>query len=124
METTLPSDCGNSPRTTIVGDFVSRWAAGDTAGVSSWLSDDATWTFVGSGEHTGPDVAAQAIPAVPPQTLEVLSIVTHGRLASCDGRLETDGKRVNFSHVFRFTGATKTAKIAHVRTYLIEGADR
>ena len=49
----------------------------------------------------------------------VQSIVTHGRLASCDGYLQNGPDRTPFSHAIRFAGATKSAKIAEIRTYMI-----
>ncbi len=120
MKLNLPSDCGNSPRITIVGDFLVAWAKGDTDALAEWLSDDASWAIVGAETHTGTGGLAKVVPRVPPEQLEVLSIVTHGRLASCDGYLVAGGKRVSFSHAIRFAGAAKLAKIAEIRSYLIE----
>ena len=45
--------------------------------------------------------------------------MTHGRLASCDGYLQNGPDRTPFSHAIRFAGATKSAKIAEIRTYMI-----
>ncbi|HIW30781.1 MAG TPA: hypothetical protein H9987_12375 [Candidatus Luteococcus avicola] len=52
--------------------------------------------------------------------MEVISVVTHGRRASCDGYLEAGGMRVRFSHAFRFVSTPKTAMIAELRRYCIE----
>lgn len=120
MKTKHPMDCGNAPRITIVGDFVSHWAEGDTDGVAAWLTQDATWTLVGKAPDSGEDVADTACPRVASNYLEITSIITHGRLASCDGFLDTDSGRVDFSHVFRFASTSKAAKIKEARTYLIE----
>lgn len=119
MEITLPADCGNAPRTIIVGEFVVNWAKGDTGAVAEWLGDDASWALVGEDTHLGPEGASATGPHLDAERLEVLSIVTHGRLASCDGYLEAGTTRIDFSHVFRFAGASKTAKIAELRTYSI-----
>jgi hypothetical protein len=52
--------------------------------------------------------------------VEVISVVTHGRRASCDGYLEAGGMRVRFSHAFRFVSTPKTSMIAELRRYCIE----
>lgn len=125
MQIDLPSDCGNSPRMVIVGDFTSRWAVGDVAGCEEWLTDDSRWTLVGRREATleSDDAPAPRVLARPlePERVEVLSIVTHGRLAACDGYMVREGERIDFCHMFRFAGATKTAKITEIRTYIAEG---
>lgn len=120
MEISLPSDCGNAPRMLIVSEFISNWAKGDSSAVAEWLSDDANWVVIGEGSHTGPDSATRTVPHIIPERVEVLSIVTHGRHASCDGYLEVGTNRVHFSHMFRFKSAAKTAKIAEIRTYSIK----
>lgn len=119
MEVKLPSDCGNAPRIGIVGDFAVNWAKGNNEAVSECLADDAIWVLVGVDTHRGPGAAAKSGPPIEPVRLEVVSIITHGRLASCDGYLESEGERVAFSHVFRFASTSKTAKLAEVRSYYI-----
>lgn len=122
MDIELPADCGNAPRMVVVGDFVTNWANGDTDAVSAWLSNDVTWTMVGAETYTGPGSAQDAAPRIRVERLVVQSIVTHGRLASCDGYLRAGATRIAFSHAIRFAGASKSAKIAELRTYCIETA--
>lgn len=119
LEISLPADCGNAPRMVIVGDFVANWAKGNAAAVAEWLSDDISWTVVGDDTHTGSYSSLETTPPIHAERVEVLSIMTHGRLASCDGYLEAKKTRTYFSHVFRFASTAKTAKIAELRSYLI-----
>lgn len=120
MEIQLPDGCGNAPRVGIVADFIVSWAKGDRDAVSEWLADGASLTLVGQEEGTHAAVErAMSLPFVP-ESVEVMSVITHGRLASCDGYVEADGRRVNFSHVFRFASTAKTAKIAELRSYCVE----
>jgi hypothetical protein len=123
MEIKLPTDCGNAPRIGIVGDFAVNWAAGETESVAEWLAEDARWILVGGNAQEGTE-PADAVP-VPflPERVEVISIITHGRLASCDGYLERQDKRMSFSHVFRFTSTSKNAKIAEVRSFCIQSGE-
>jgi len=120
MDIQLPTDCGNAPRIGIVGAFVVKWAGRDIEGVSEWLADDVAWTLVGEGTHRGPESALETRPPFSPQRVEVTSIVTHGRLASCDGYLEADGRRIDFSHALRFANTSKNAKIAEIRSFCID----
>ena len=120
MKIKLPADCGNSPRITIVGDFITCWAQGDMAAVGQWLTEDATWSLVGEGTYIGQDALDHVRPSAAPESVEVITIITHGRLASCDGFLETGSARMYFSHVFRFASTTKAAKIKDARSYYIE----
>lgn len=59
-------------------------------------------------------------PAFEAERTEALSIVTHGRFTSCDGDLEAGTVRFGFSHVFRFAGASETARIVQIRSYSVE----
>lgn len=120
METILPADCGIAPRITIVGDLVVDWARDDTDAVAAWLADDADWTLVGERTYSGPGAAGDASARVSPERVEISSIVTHGRFASCDGFLEDGSTRIDFSHVFRFASTSKSARIKEIRSYCIE----
>lgn len=118
MEIILPTDCGNSPRLLLVGEFVVNWACGHEEAVAPWLADDATWKLIGGAEDDA--AAGGRIPWAPitADRIEILSTVTHGRLAACDGFLTSSAGRVDFAHMLRFTGAAKSARIAEMRTYL------
>ncbi len=115
----LPADCGNSPRLNIVGDFAASWAIGDEAAIARWLADDVVWTLVRDGTYSGSSAASKTKPPFKPKRVEITAVITHGRLASCDGYLEAGSKRVDFSHVFRFASTSKTAKIVELRSYCI-----
>ncbi len=120
MHINLPLDCGNAPRIAIVGDFVINWAKGEADAVSAWLDENSVWTLVGQETYCGTDAAAQLRPRILPERLELISIITHGRLASCDGFLEAGSSRIDFSHAFRFASTSKSAKIKHARSYCIK----
>lgn len=135
MDLIAPSDCGNSPRMALVADIITAWASGDGALVHEWLADGACWVLVGaqgpreaSGEVDGDAASGDGalLDIVPPPFEadhgEILTVLNHGRLAACDGYLVCDTERVDFCHVIRFAGASKTAKIREIRTYLQHAA--
>src|SRR5699024_1977585 len=62
MQITRPSDCGKAPGIAIVGEFAAKWAAGEATAVAEWLTDDASWSLIGAGTHSGPEAAEQVIP--------------------------------------------------------------
>jgi len=124
LEITLPADCGNAPRVEIVGNFTVHWAEGNAAGVAEWLTDTSSWTLVGQETFHGFDASTKFPIPFTPRRLVVEAIITHGRLASCDGYVEGDGARIDFSHAFRFASAVKTARIAELRSYCIETRPR
>ncbi|MFC6383621.1 hypothetical protein ACFP47_06050 [Nesterenkonia lacusekhoensis] len=120
MKTVLPTDCGNAPRIAIVGEFVTNWAKRDAEAMAAWLTDDVDWTVAGREAASDEAAADFACPSSTSDYLEVNTIITHGRLASCDGFVDSESGRVHFSHVFRFASTSKAAKIKEARTYLTQ----
>lgn len=120
MEISLPKDCGNAPRIGIVSQFAVSWASGDSAAMHSWLAEDATVSLTGCSKK--PATSAEELLKLPfsPERMELLSVITHGRLASCNGFVLAGNNRLDFSLVFRFSSTSKTAKIAELRVYGIE----
>lgn len=120
MKSMMPNGCGNAPRVGIIADFVTTWAKRDIEALAAWLADDARWTVAGrqaaDHEHWTDAAALNDMP----DRLEVTSIITHGRHASCDGFLDSGTRRTYFSHVFTFASASKAAAIREMRTYLVE----
>ncbi|WP_120005098.1 nuclear transport factor 2 family protein [Nesterenkonia muleiensis] len=124
METHFPTDCGHAPRIGIVGHFITNWAKGNIDAVAEQLTDDATWTVAGEETYSGTSEMDRVFPRTAPELLSVTSIITHGRLASCDGFLKNGSARMHFSHVFRFASTSKAAKIKDARSYYIETLTR
>lgn len=116
MKVTVPDDCGNSPRNLLVSRFSADWAAGDIESLRPLLADDVRWDVMGE-----PRLGAEAALSLPQDVreAEIFTAINHGREAACNGRLLTDAERIDFCHVFRFSGAAKTARIVHIRTYLV-----
>lgn len=119
MRVSLPEDCGNSPRMALVSRFSVGWAEGDSAVMDEVLAPDAEWVLAGGGGAGG----AGPSPRKPPfevEAVEILSAINHGRAAACEGIIRSATVRIDFCHVFRFSGASKTAKIIGIRSYLTQ----
>lgn len=116
MKITLPDDCGNSPRNLLVSQFSVDWAAGKTERLRPLLADEARWEVVGD-----PELNLESSLSLPQNVreVEVFTAINHGRASSCNGFMLTDTGRIDFCHVFQFSGAAKTARIVHIRTYLV-----
>ncbi|MGO3148018.1 MAG: hypothetical protein ACTIJ6_10110 [Leucobacter sp.] len=116
MKITIPEDCGNSPRMDIISQASVEWAAGNTELLQSRLTDEFRWVLVGS--NGGED---NVIPQLPgdAESIEIHTTINHGKAAACEGFMRIGNTRVDFCHIFYFTGAAKSAKIAEVRTFLI-----
>ncbi|WP_396668057.1 hypothetical protein [Microbacterium sp. R86528] len=116
MKITVPDDCGNSPRNSLVGEFSVDWAAGNIESLRPLFADDARWEVVGEPEG---DAESSLLLPENVREIEVFTAINHGRASSCNGRMLTASGWVDFCHVFRFSGVAKTAKIVHIRTYLV-----
>lgn len=116
MDIVIPSDCGNSPRMAIVSQFSVDWAAGNPDAIEPLLAEDASWNLIGADAHKG-----ARVPSPPGKitAVEVVVAMSHGKVAACEGVLHNGDERISFCHIFRFAGATKTAKITEIRSYLI-----
>lgn len=113
-------DCGNAPRKEVLRDLVVALAQKDADHVASLLSEDIAWTLVGERHLAGRTAVVEWVTKLPPvDQVAFGSLLTHGRGASVDGVLElADGTRWGFCHVLRFAGATKTARLVSVNSYL------
>lgn len=116
MKITVPDDCGNSPRNLMVSQFSVDWAAGNIDSLRPLLTGDMRWEVAGDL-----DPGAESSLPLPRDVreVEVFPAINHGRASSCNGRIRTASGRIDFCHVFRFSGAAKTARIVHIRTYIV-----
>lgn len=112
MEFTIPENCGNSPRMTIVAELARAWGEDDRSHLDEWLEAEASWELhpaAVSGGFT---------------SLWLENVVTHGRVGSCDGvAVRPDGSRVHFAHFFEFASTAKTARVRRVTSYVVGSED-
>lgn len=108
MEFTIPENCGNSPRMTIVAELARAWGEEDRSHVDEWLEADASWTVY-------PEEMPRGF-----ERLWLQNVVTHGRVGSCDGvAVRPDGSRVRFAHFFQFASTAKTARVRGATSYVV-----
>lgn len=99
-----------------MSQFAVDWAAGNVENLRPLFTDDMQWEVVGDPE---PDAESALSLPQDVREVEVFTAINHGRASSCNGRMVTGSGRIDFCHVFRFSGVAKTARIAHVRRYLV-----
>lgn len=124
MEITVEESCGNSPRKQFLKEFYVAIAEADIDDVLSRMTDDVRWTIVGETmveEKQNVERLLERMLAEEYTEITVDNIITHGYTAAANGVMKIeDGDTHAFCEVFTFDGATKTADIEAVDSYVIE----
>lgn len=100
-----------------MSQFAVDWATGQVENLKPVLSDTVLWETPGETESDTESSLLQGV-----REVEIFTAINHGRFSSCNGRILTDSGRIDFCHMFQFSGVAKTAKIVHIRTYLVRSA--
>lgn len=120
---TVEEDCGNSPRKQLLKELYTALAEGDVEDILSRLTDDVRWSVVGNVTVEGRDDVTgllEQLLAAEYAEIRVDNIITHGYTAAANGTTRaTNGDTHAFCEVFTFDGATKTADIEAVDSYVI-----
>jgi hypothetical protein len=122
---TEPAGCGNAPRQLVIRDLVLALAEVNEPRLHELLAEKVRWDRAGAGTIEGLSqltdrLAGQGEVA----SIELASILTHGREGSTDGVLTfRDGRRQAFCHVLRFASTVKAAKATEMRSYLVDLPD-
>ncbi len=111
--------CGNSPRMALVRDLNIAFATGDHETNLGWLDDDVAWNLVGMTRlggkaAVGPWLTEKASDL--PTSMEIETILSHGKLASASGTLAWGDETWAMSGVYVIRSA---AWIAQIDTFLI-----
>lgn len=124
VQVTAAPDCGNAPRKQVLRDFAVAIAERDTDGLLSTVAADVEWDIVGRRTVRGKADFAAAVTAVvdrPAETLQMDSILTHGREGAVSSRMGfPGGGELRCCDVYTFSGHGKTAKITRITSYWIE----
>lgn len=116
-------NCDNAPKRRMIRDYLLAAASGNQSLLESLLSDSFRWIV--PGEPPLEDKAA-FIKAVLKEkkelsTLEIQSILTHGKEGSAHGILTTKtGNKVYFSDIIRFKSNQKDAPISEITSFVIQ----
>lgn len=123
-ELTVEATLGHSPRKEFIRDFYAAVADADVDDVLSRLTDDVRWTIVGETTVDGAgnvEDLVERLLAEQYAEIRVDTIITHGYDAAANGRTTTEsGDTHAFCEVFTFDGATRTADIEAIESYVIE----
>lgn len=125
-EITVEESCGNSPRKQFLKEFYVALAEEDVEDILSRMTDDVRWTVVGEVTTEEKQNVADLLDGMLDEEyteIRVDNIITHGYTAAANGVTEVaNGDTHAFCEVFTFDGATKTADIEAIDSYVIEGA--
>jgi hypothetical protein len=118
-----PEDCGNAPRKALLRDFTFAAVRQDLDFIMKHLADSVVWEIAGKQQTVGQASFADAIRqwhAKPAVLLEIRHIITHGRTGAVSGVVTYDGSSRSFCDVYEFAGASRTAKLKKMTSYIID----
>lgn len=123
LKLTAPDDCGNAPKKLVLRDFNTALVTKDHPIILDTIADDIAWTIVGDETVRGKEAFIRKLDELlndPAVELVIDYIITHGYTASANGKVIGTKQTCNFCHVYRFAGASKTAKIKEITSYFIK----
>ena len=122
IKLSIPDGCGNAPRKLILKDVNLAFVTNDEAFLEENMSDKITWEIIGEATIEGKEpILNRPAEYHKGEITELIlhDIITHGRVASVHGKVIGTEVNYDFCHVYNFTGASKTAKIKEITSYII-----
>lgn len=123
VKITVPDNCGNSPKSAFIRDFVIAMAQQDRDYIVERVTDDMHWQLVGNWDVEGVPEFTRALDALQSKTVAELVIdrvITHGRDGAANGEMTLEnGRHFAFCHMVGFKGA-KGAVVKSLISYVIE----
>lgn len=124
LQVVYPKDCGNAPKRILLKDLAAAAVQGKTGDMTNFLSDDIVCTVVGHSQINGKDSLFEKVQQISkrqPDRLELNYVITHGKMASVEGRVTYENhNQYNFGLFVTFSSAGKKAKINSITVYLIK----
>lgn len=122
IKLSMPDGCDNAPRKQILKDFNLAFVTNDEAFLEENMSDKITWEIIGEATIEGKEAILNRTAEYHKGKITELilhDIITHGRVASVHGKVIGTEVNYDFCYVYNFTGASKTAKIKGITSYII-----
>lgn len=127
MQTHIPDNCGNSPRSLLAIEIAISLAANKYDKLEPLLAEDFILSIAGDGEEIVrlelPSYMKKAILSKASiEKLDILTSISHGRYAAVSSRAYmSDGVISNLHDLYEFTGAGGSAKLRKVTSYVVNG---
>lgn len=115
-------ECDNAPKKRMIRDYLIASATANQADLEAVLEEDFVWTVPGEFQIEGRQefIKELAAHAQPISTLEIQSLLTHGKGGSAHGTVtDKHGKKVYFSDIFVFRSSRKDAKISGLTSFVV-----
>ena len=118
----VSEDCGNSPKNTLIQQFIVAFAKRDVKFILEHVSNTIRWIIVGGQLIEGKEKLAEFLEQSKNNQVALLSIdhiASHGKTGAVDGTQKLkNGELLAFCDVFEF-GNSKGTLISEVISYVI-----
>lgn len=114
-------NCDNAPKKRMIRDYLIASTAVNQSILESLLSESLKWIVPGELQIDGRTHFIQELLNHQEQisSLEILSIITHGKNGSAHGIMTTKkGGKIYFSDIFRFSSHQKDARITQITSFV------
>lgn len=121
LRTDIPEMCNDSPRRKLIVQLHIGFAEGRMAKVMPFLSDDVVWDMAGGKTLHGSGEVSDFLLRLQQQKADRLVIqhmVTHGKLAACNGILQFGSRELRFAGFYEFTSAG-SATVKKITSYVL-----
>lgn len=123
MQTHIPDNCGNSPRSLLSIEIAINLAANDYDKLEPLLAEDFTLSIAGDDKEIARselqsymEKAIQSIVSI--EKFDILTSISHGKYAAVSSRAYmSNGITLNSHDLYEFTGAGGSAKLRKVTSH-------
>ena len=127
MQTHIPDNCGNSPRSLLAIEIAVNLASNKYDKLEPLLAEDFTLSIAGDDETVSRSELQSYMEKairfkISKEKFEILTSISHGKHAAVSSRAHmSDGMISNSHDLYEFTGAGGSAKLRSVTLYTVDG---
>lgn len=119
MNLIIPKDCDNAPKKKIIAEFIRYFYMNDSDKLEELLTEGFIFHRVGIGIIDSiSDLKNYSSAVKNPEEVEIISLITHGKLAACDLILKNSNQIYQIAYIFKFQSAAKNY-ISRISEYKI-----
>ena len=128
MQTQIPGNCGNSPRSLLAIEIAVNLASNKYDKLEPLLAGDFTLIIVGDGEEIArSELQSYMEKAIQSQIsiekFDILTSISHGKYAAVSSRAHmSNGVTLSSNDLYEFTSAGSSAKLLKVTSYVVDSA--